>query len=155
MTFTMRAPGGPRNRMKFTEPGLTEQQHVESCDIKNILKKYKDLGVNPHVLPDESAYFTVPDSVDYAAAANMVAEAHSMFEELPSQLREQFDNDAIRMMDFLTSDPDPEDLEALGLVLPTPDPLPGGHPKTPVNPPQSAPSANPAPPASEPPNEPL
>ena len=133
MSFTLKAPGGPRNRLKFTEPGLTEQQHAESCDIHNILKKYENLGMDPHVYPDPSRFVDVSDSVDYHTAANMVADAKSMFEELPSKLREQFDNDPITMMDFMAKNPSQEDLIALGMIQAPIDPLPGDS----LNPPKT------------------
>ncbi|AXL14635.1 internal scaffolding protein [Microviridae sp.] len=125
MTFTIQAKARERSRLKFNEPSMTEQQHAESCDIHNILKKYENLGMSPYALPDPSNYPDVSNNLDYHTASNMVAEAHSMFEELPSKLREQFDNDPIRMMDFMSQNPSNEDLIKLGLLIPEPNPIAG------------------------------
>lgn len=84
----------------------TEQSHKAECDINNIMARYTKTGTLEHVRRYEGQYLDI-DPLDFQEAQNKVAEAKSMFEELPSQVRRHFTNDTARFLEFCTRSDDP------------------------------------------------
>lgn len=84
----------------FTDsPSMTKQSFKAECDINNILVKYQKTGVFDHVQKYEGQYFDATET-DYHEAMNTVANADSMFNELPSRAREYFSNDPANFLKF-------------------------------------------------------
>lgn len=84
----------------FTDsPSMTKQAFKAECDINNILVKYQKTGVFDHVKKFEGKYFDATET-DYHESMNIVANAQSMFAELPSKAREYFDNDPANFLSF-------------------------------------------------------
>lgn len=107
----------PRVQLEFNEPLLTEQSHKDSCDINKIMEKYRKTGTVP-VYAD-----LVPKAGDFSLVTNfydaecLVANARSMFEDLPAEVRSTFDHDPGR---FLAAVDDPAQrakLIQLGVIL--------------------------------------
>lgn len=98
--------GGPRRRVVMTFPAetLTEQHHKAACDINNIMARYTKTGVLDHVRRFEPVYSDLmPD--EYHESMNKVAEAKSMFEELPSAVRRHFGDDVSQFLEFCADTP--------------------------------------------------
>jgi phage internal scaffolding protein len=55
---------------------------------------------------------------DYQDAMNTVAAANSMFEGLPSAIRNQFDNDPAKFINFVDDEANADKLVEMGLVKP-------------------------------------
>ena len=93
--------GTTRRRVRTPVIGvsLTEQHHKPHVDINNIMARYIKTGTLDHVRTYEGQYSELPEA-DFHDAATKVAEARSMFEELPSQMRKHFDNDPARFLAF-------------------------------------------------------
>ena len=85
---------------------MTEQSHKPSCDINNIMARYVATGTLDHARRYEGQYSDLTAD-DYHASMNKVAEAKSMFEELPSQVRRHFGNDVSAFLEFCTTAEDP------------------------------------------------
>jgi len=81
-----------------------EQQAVqadkESCDINNIMAKYQQTGVIDHVR-EHGARYADATGVEFNAAMQLIANAQTMFEELPSSARNHFENDPARFLDYV------------------------------------------------------
>lgn len=144
----------PHNPEDYATPGggekMTQENFQESCDINNILKKYQKTGVIDHVSQFGEQYGEL-DGQTFHEMMTTVAEAQSMFNELPSKAREYFDNDPGAFLDYVENmDPEnpPADFVNLGLMAPDftlpvipvpPEPLPPApaipDPSGPENPP--------------------
>lgn len=85
---------------------MTEQSHKSACDINNIMARYTKTGTLDHVRRYEGQYLDIPPG-DFQEAENRVAEAKSMFEELPSQVRLHFSNDTSKFLEFCATQPNP------------------------------------------------
>lgn len=96
---------------------MTKQSFKDECDINVLMKRYQQSGVLPPVDGRERRYID-GSSVDYHEAMLMVADARSAFMELSSSLRERFQNDPGRLLEFLEDSRNREEAVALGLVNP-------------------------------------
>jgi len=57
-------------------------------------------------------------AIDYHEALNIVADAESMFEELPSTIRAQFENDPHKFLEFVQDPNNLDEMRELGLAKP-------------------------------------
>lgn len=69
----------------------TNQQFKKSCDINQILARFKQTGVIDHVAKYQPEYGEM-SSLDFEEAFNTVKQAEEMFEALPSDIRRNFHN---------------------------------------------------------------
>ena len=67
----------------------TNQQFKNSCDINNILKRYRTTGVLEHVQKYEPQFGDISD-VNYKESLDIIAQANSMWETLPAERRKKF-----------------------------------------------------------------
>ena len=86
---------GDRTRSGFETTGesLTQQSHAQAADVRNIIKQYDKTGLIANVNKGIAQYGDYSEINEYAEALNMVLEAEQNFAEIPSHIREQFNND--------------------------------------------------------------
>lgn len=99
------------------EPSLTKQEFKDECDINTIMAKYQFSGQIPN-LNERSPQYIDTTGHDYQLAMNTVSEANSLFQELPSSLRNRFDNDPAQFLDFCSDDKNRDEMHELGLLKP-------------------------------------
>lgn len=104
--------------------GRTKQSFKDECDINNIMARFKRTGVLDFAAKNEPRYGDCT-GVDFAAAMNLVANANSMFQELPSHIRARFENDPYQFLNFVHDDRNMEEARELGLLS---TPVPQGTP---------------------------
>lgn len=133
-----RSPKRKRVAIVFPADGLTVQDG-ESHDIRNIYKRAmrKDGIVAGVVVREDGKYMNLADAPSYIEALNIVARAKTMFDDLPSELRDRFNNDPTKLLKFLDDPNNKDEAIKLGLVNP---PKPPPEPPKPmlvevVNPP--------------------
>jgi phage internal scaffolding protein len=100
-----------------TGDGLTEQNHKDETDINNIVRKYNKTGLIDHLNQFEKQYGDMT-GYDYQDAMNTVAAANTMFEGLPSAIRNQFDNDPAKFINFVDDEANADKLVKMGLAKP-------------------------------------
>jgi len=100
-----------------TGDGLTEQNHKDETDINNIVRKYNKTGLIDHLNQFEKQYGDMT-GYDYQEAMNTVAAANTMFEGLPSSIRNKFDNDPAKFINFVDDEANADKLVEMGLVKP-------------------------------------
>jgi len=86
------------------ETSRTQQSFRDETDINNIMAKYQKTGLIDHVNEHGASYGDQPAAADFHEAMNLVANTKSMFEELPSATREDFDNDPSKFLDFIADE---------------------------------------------------
>ena len=99
----------------------TEQSHKEECDINTILKKHNRTGQLDHVRSNEGIYDDFTEH-DYQNSMNIIATANSMFEELPSQMRNKFENDPSKFLNFVHNEKNNEEMYEMGIKT-RPEPI--------------------------------
>lgn len=97
------------------------QQHKKKeCDINRIMDKYAKTGIlgNPYDMKNARkpifADFTMQG--DYHAMLNTITNANKAFMSLPPQLRQKFENDPKKAMDFVSDRANTMEAVRLGLV---------------------------------------
>jgi len=100
-----------------TGDGLTEQNHKDETDINNIVRKYNKTGLIDHLNQFEKQYGDMT-GYDYQDAMNTVAAANTMFEGLPSAIRNKFDNDPAKFINFVDDESNADKLVEMGLAKP-------------------------------------
>ncbi len=99
-----------RFQISFPNVSLTKQAMKSDTDINNIMAKYAKTGLMTHLAKHEGKYGDFSGVVDYHTALNSMIEADTAFASLPSKIREEFDNDAGKFMEFVH---DPENLDQM------------------------------------------
>lgn len=120
-----------------------QQQFKDDADINSIMRKFQKTGAITHVAAHRPQY-DVATSITLHEAMNIVTKADTMFQDLPSSLRERFatpDN----FLDFVQNPDNEQEAHELGLAL-SPEAQAVADQRTPP-----APEAPPEPTPAEPP----
>ena len=125
------------------EETMTKQAFKDETDVNKIIAKHARMGTLSHLEQWGGQYGDLAD-FDFQEAHNQIAKAASMFEELPSSVRDKFHNSPEAFFNFVN---DPANADNLEEVLPElaetrTKPLP--TPKD-VKDPQTAPETEPEP----------
>ena len=111
----IRSAYGEKQKVTLTTlDARTEQCHRDECDINKIIAKYDRTGVLNHVNDFEARYEDLT-GLDYQTMLNTVANANSMFEGLPSEIRNQFANDPAKFISFMDDENNNEQMYEMGL----------------------------------------
>lgn len=103
-------------------PSRTQQSFKDECDINYIVKKGRETGLITHINPNLPIYSDNFDVFDYQAAMNIVADANQQFAALPSKLRDRFNNDPAKFLQFMQDPENQEEMIKLGLATKKPEP---------------------------------
>lgn len=114
MTFALKAEG--KHSISFKDsPSMTEQSHAQSCDIHHIMKRWERNRTVDHVNQHQGTYLNYINAPDFLEKENMIADAKSMFETVPSKIREDFNNDPSQFLAFMQDSKNVEAIEGYGL----------------------------------------
>lgn len=102
--------------MTFEKPSLTQQHFKDDCDINKVIERFTRTGLLPQYPGEDMQYGDYTSSVDYHEAMTIVAQAKQQFEALPSSVRDKFDNDPAKMLDFVSKKENIEESVKLGLL---------------------------------------
>lgn len=123
--FTQYDNKPPRFDQTFKEPSMTKQSFAGECDVNNIMAKYVQTGIPPE-LRSSGIYGDFSSLPDYQQAQNIMVQASEQFENLPSHIRERFQNDPEKMIEFCSDEKNRDELIKLGMID-APITLPGGQ----------------------------
>ena len=104
----------PRPSPIICEDGITEQHHSEACNVNNILATYMKTGILPPV--DPNAQYGDLSDFDYQSMQNQIANANSLFEQLPDNVKNRFGNEPYRFLNFVQDDKNYDELVNMGLA---------------------------------------
>lgn len=96
---------------------FTEQHHKNECDVNQIIKKYDRTGLIMHVSNFEHKFGDMTGD-DFKKAQDMIANAKSSFESLPSNIRKEFKNDPSELLKFMENPGNRDKAIELGLIDP-------------------------------------
>ena len=111
----IRSAYGEKQKVTITTlDARVEQCHRDECDINKIIAKYDRTGVLNHVNDFEARYEDLT-GLDYQTMLNTVANANSMFEGLPSEIRNKFDNEPQKFISFMDDENNNNAMYEMGL----------------------------------------
>lgn len=112
-----------RSRIKLKPSGnsLTKQNFKDGANINNILKRYKNAGLNPfYVDPTKAQFGDFTEANDLyskmCASSAIVSWAHETFNGLSADLRRKFRNDPAEMIKYIDDERNHDEAIKLGLL---------------------------------------
>lgn len=119
-----------RNRVSLVcGPTRTKQSFREQVNINSILARHRRSGMLDHVNGKTPFYGDVSGIADYQEALNVVHRASELFNGMSAAVRRRFDNDPVRMIEFLQDPSNLKEAQELGMVVKPPVvPANGGTP---------------------------
>lgn len=111
---------GFRPVLKCESPTLTEQHHRESCDVNYIIDVFQRTG---KLEPGNRCFYEdVSDRPDNLLdCMETVQRANALFASIPSRIRSRFDNDPVKLLDWLHDPANRKEAGELGLLSKLPD----------------------------------
>jgi phage internal scaffolding protein len=102
-------------RKDFTDSkSLTEQSHKQSVDIHYIMRKAEKTGIIEHVNKHAGTYGEMPSGDEFHRHMNIIAQAETMFESVPSSIRKEFENSPAKFLDFIQNDANYDKAKEMG-----------------------------------------
>ncbi|AXH76339.1 MAG: internal scaffolding protein [Microviridae sp.] len=95
----------------------TQQEFLEETDINNIMARYIKTGTVPMYL-DRGMLDGDMHSMSYHEMMNVIADANSAFASLPATVRDQFENDPAKFVDFALNEDNREKLREWNMLSP-------------------------------------
>lgn len=97
-------------------PGRTKQAFKDQCDINKMLKKAQVQGSIAHLLKyPEAAYGEFDGEFDLLTAYGKIEKAKEIFEDLPSEIRREHNNNPLQFVSWVNA---PENRGKLAELLP-------------------------------------
>lgn len=94
---------------------VVQQQFADECDINTIVRRFGLTGELPNgVSMPLSGDFT--SATDFQSSMNLIRQAQESFLELPATVRERFNNDPARVINFLEDPSNRDEAIKLGIV---------------------------------------
>lgn len=121
-----------------TGPSMTKTDMAQACDINVILANYKNTGTVAQRTNAQWGDF--PDAMDFQAAQNLVIESREMFQSLPANIRDRFNNDPAALLRFVADPQNRREAEQLGIVNKPAAQDPSPAPPSPPPPPPKDPA---------------
>lgn len=115
-------------------PCHVQQHDVPTCNINNIMDKYRKTGLLEHVNQFRGNYGDFTSAPTYHEAFNKLVEAQEMFMTLPANVRDKFANDPGLFLEYVSDENNQAGMEELGL-------LPKKAPAKPQEPAKEAPKS--------------
>lgn len=112
---TQRENGSRKVELVCEGESLTEQAHAAAADINAIMRRAERTG-EVLVTDARPMYGDFSAVGDYQSALEAVRTAQAAFMTLDPHIRERFNNDAGRLLEFLSDEANRPEAERLGLV---------------------------------------
>ncbi len=96
----------------------TKQSQEAETNINNIIKRYTRTGQMTHISEHLGQYRDVSGLPDLHEAMNIVADAQSMFNELPAAIRKRVGHDVGNFLPFIDDPDNFDECVELGLLPP-------------------------------------
>ena len=79
------------------------------------MRKYEKTGILEHAAKYGPEYANYVGAPDFKQAMDYIANAHSLFNQVPAKIRDRFDNDAGKYLEFMTDEGNFEQIKQMGL----------------------------------------
>lgn len=115
---------GDRKRVKqhVGDGSLVQRSSKDECDINLIMKKYEKSRILTHVNKYAGEYGDFSNVPDYKTGLERVMEADAMFMSLPASIRDRFNNDPGKFIEFATNADNIGEMRSMGLAPKAPEP---------------------------------
>lgn len=101
-------------------PTRTKQSFREQVNVNSIIARHRKSGMLDHVNGKQPFYGDVSNIRSYQEALNVVNTASELFNGMSASIRRRFDNDPLRMIEFLQDPRNLQEAQELGMVAKAP-----------------------------------
>jgi len=111
----------PDNLRKISTKGdkiRTKQSDLKDTDINLLFKRFERTGQLPNIIQQQPQYGDYSSVPDYQESLNIVIRAKQQFALLDVSLRNRFENDPAKFLEFCSNDQNLDEMEKLGLLKP-------------------------------------
>lgn len=131
---SFRTAYGPRFRvsMSFDGPGRTKQSFKDEADINVLMGRYLESGIFP--VAEAAPIYADVTGYDFLSSQLRVAQVKGIFSQMPSSVRERFQNDPAQMLDFVADPANHAEAVKLGIAQDRVQAIPVGSPTPPATP---------------------
>jgi phage internal scaffolding protein len=109
-------PGDNKIYQTAATDGITEQHHSESCDINKILNTFMQTGIMPPTNLNPQYGDASNPQMQFNEAMNQIAQAKSLFEQLPENVKIKFDNEPYKFLQFAEDENNHAAMIEMGLI---------------------------------------
>lgn len=103
----------------FTQKSRTRQADAADADINNIVERFGITKTMP-IGAQPLSYGDFAEVFDFQSAQNAIVDASRRFMAMPSKIRDRFNNDPQKFLEFCTDAENADDLRKMGLANPLP-----------------------------------
>lgn len=107
---------GDESALLCKDPSLAQQQFLEETNINTIVTKFLKTGELPQVSMPQPADFE--GIFDFQTAMNIVRAGEEAFAQMDARVRQRFNNDPGKFLEFFHDPDNKAEAEKLGLVIP-------------------------------------
>lgn len=118
-SYSLKVPVQFQCRESELPYGRTKQSFKDECDINTIIKRFLRTGQLDLANKLEPRYGDCT-GIQFQTAVETVAAAKSLFAELPAALRNRFENEPAKFLNFVQDDRNYDEALELGLLNPKP-----------------------------------
>ncbi len=104
------------------ENSMTKQHHQDECDINKIMERFQVTKTFDHFSKFGEQYADIKP-LDLHNALNITTKANTMFEELPSHIRNKFENEPKQFLKFIQNKENLQEARDLGLAKRATEPI--------------------------------
>lgn len=97
-----------------------QEQFADACQTDTIIRKYNMMGVNPFIAAGNSQYLDTTQIPSFVAAQNAQIRVKEYFDGLPSDIRLEFNNDAMQFAEVVSDPRNADYLREIGVLAPLP-----------------------------------
>lgn len=108
---------------------LAVQSEKDACDINHIMRRFEKTGVLPDAIKQNPQYGDFSEVPVYQEALNTVLHAETQFSMLDARIRERFQNDPAKFLEFVHDPANGEEMVKMGLATLREQPAPTPAPK--------------------------
>lgn len=105
-----------KSRISIEGESLTQQCFKEQCDINHMVKRAIKTGMMSGNVNNAEPMFGEFENIDFLDAQMVVIRANNAFNSQPAHIRNKFDNDPNKFIEFLQNDENYEEAVKLGLA---------------------------------------
>jgi len=98
------------------EDTFVKQYFKDECDINNILNRFEKTGILPDLIKQNPQYGDFSELPDYQQAIELVQKAQEQFTSLSAKIRDRFENDPAKFLEFATDPKNIDEMVTLGLA---------------------------------------
>lgn len=111
----------------FKDNSRAEQAHANDVDINQIMAKAQQ-GIPSDYIRENAGHYMDATSLSFYQSQTIIANANSMFEDLPAKIRNRFENDPGKFLSFVQDEKNLDEMVELKLIdapiIDDPEPTP-------------------------------